>query len=121
MHKTNSHLQVMKLDGLMFHICKPLYTTEQVSFQDNGERLCYNITDTLSLIADHYDESCKPSYYLENDAGIELEWIDPIRIIISKNTEYNFRLLGNYFVKNAVGEIDEVLLRCKLNKFIFTV
>ena len=120
-HETNTYLQVMKLNGFMFNMNKPSYTTERVSFQENGEKLCYDITDTVSLIEDNHDRSCQPSYYLGNDAGIELVWIDPIRIIITKNAEYNFRLLGNYFVRNAAGEIDEVLSSCKSNKFIFIV
>jgi len=95
-HETKSHLQVMRIDGSIFNIRKPTYDENRVQMLDNGERVCYDITQSMNIVEDR-------------NGGIKMSWIHPIRIIITRNAEQNFRLLGNYFVKNASGVVDELL------------
>ena len=114
-HESATHFQIMKLDRSIFNIRKPRYSKERYGVRENGEVLYYDLTDSVTIVEQNDNPSLQPSYYLGNARGIELTWVYPIRIMISLNAEANFRLLGNYFVTNDNGVIDELLSSCKFH------
>ena len=121
LHESTTHYQVIRLDQSIFNIRKPTYTLDRLSYHENGEVLCYDLSQSLEVVAANDDTSAQPSYYLGNQHGIELTWIYPVRILVTKNGENNFRLLGNYYVRGDDGAIDELLSSCELNIFVYCV
>ena len=121
LHESTTHYQVIRLDQSIFNIRKPTYTLDRLSYHENGEVLCYDLSQSLEVVAENDDMSAQPSYYLGNQHGIELTWIYPVRILVTKNGKNNFRLLGNYYVRGDDGAIDELLSSCELNIFLYCV
>ena len=121
LHESTTHYQVIRLDQSIFNIRKLTYMLDQLSYHENGEALCYDLSQSLEVVAANDDTLAQPSYYLGNQHGIELTWIYPIKILVTKNRENNFRLLGNYYVRGDDRVIDELLSSCKLNIFGYCV
>lgn len=68
-------------------------------------------------------EQCYPSYYLGDGNKLIIEWVYPVRIVYTKNSYNNFKILSPFYVKqkqdNRSYKFDEALSSCKFVYIIF--